>query len=291
VPHLGHSKVRGATLFSSIKKDYQIYMPMTMELIFYRIEVMYKKIIEGKKAVFFDLDGTVVDNSSLWAEAFHNVLEGIGVRGVSKENAFTPGVADQWKLLLHKYKIKTDKSIEELSQEADAEYVRLLADADLEAREGFWDFLYEIKEEKKLKVALLTNSVKNVAYQTLKKINAENSFDLIIYGDEIKKPKPDPEIYKTALERMLLKPEEVLVFEDSPTGTKSANMAELEIIVILDGNFLADMYKGRVYFTIQDFTPLPNHLDYTYEEWINTLIKTLADKEKKLEETKASDIS
>jgi beta-phosphoglucomutase-like phosphatase (HAD superfamily) len=119
---------------------------------------VYKKLIEGKKAVFFDLDGTIVDTNSLWTRAIGNTLEGIGINWISDGNTYEPGkdLAEQWKQLIRKYSIVTDKDAVSLAKETNKTFADLLAESDLETRDGFWDFLYEIKTEKGLKAALST---------------------------------------------------------------------------------------------------------------------------------------
>jgi beta-phosphoglucomutase len=253
---------------------------------------VWKKLIEGKKAIFFDLDGTIVDTSPLWISAIRKVLERIGVDWISDENMYEPGkdLMEQWALLLKKYSIKTDKDITVLTKETGEEFLRNLEEADLEAKPGFWDFLYEIKEEKGFKAVLLTNSTRVTALEILKAIQAENSFDLIVCGDEIKKPKPDPEIFNKALESMGLKPVEVLVFEDSLSGVEAARLANLEIVVIWDETHQQSEYDGKIYMFMPDFTPLPGYLDLTYNEWLNYHIELRKEKQKKLQETKASDL-
>lgn len=255
---------------------------------------MYKKLIEGKKAVFFDLDGTVVNTTGLWAEAIRNILTELGNSWISDTNAYTPGESlnTQWKNLIQKYRIKTGTPVQELIQKTHNEYIKLLGTVTtLEAKEGFWDLLYELKEEKKLKTVLTTNSLKAVGYETLKKIGAENSFDLVIYGDDVKNPKPDPEIYNLAINRAGLSTQEVLVFEDSPTGFQASISAGLDTAVILDGTFLKDEYKGPVRMFLPNFSLLPQHLDKTFEEWMDHEIGIAEKREEILKNTRASDIS
>jgi beta-phosphoglucomutase-like phosphatase (HAD superfamily) len=38
---------------------------------------MYKKNYKGKKAVLFDLDGTIIDSEYLWDLAFKNVVKNL----------------------------------------------------------------------------------------------------------------------------------------------------------------------------------------------------------------------
>lgn len=63
-------------------------------------------------------------------------------------------------------------------------------------------------------------------------IGARDSFDLILAGEEVKKGKPDPEIYLKVLEKMQIQPAEALVFEDSEVGIKAAELAGIKTIVI-----------------------------------------------------------
>lgn len=253
---------------------------------------MYKKIIEGKKAVFFDLDGTIVDTNYLWTLAVGAILEKMDLGWITDENKYIPGenLTGQWKRLIKEFSIKTDKNVEILRKETNEEFLKLLNSSDLEVRDGFWEFLYEIKREKNLKAALLTNSPKEVGLPILKKLVAENAFDLIMYGDEVKKPKPDPEIFEKAMATLGLRPSEVLVFEDSLAGTEAARAASLEMVVIWDERYPEGAYKGKIYMWIPDFSALPGRLDLTYLEYVKNYIAMLNEQDRKVMESKAGDL-
>jgi len=53
----------------------------------------------------------------------------------------------------------------------------------------------------------------------------------VLAGDVVKNKKPDPEIYNMALEKLGLKPDEVIVVEDSKNGVKAAKAALANVIV------------------------------------------------------------
>ena len=254
---------------------------------------MYKKLIENKKAIFFDLDGTIVDTSWYWTRAVGTVLEKIGIGWITDEHKYVPGenLEDQWKKLIKDFDIKTDKDVKTLVKETNEEFLKLLnEEEELEATEGFWDFIYEIKNERNLKTALITNSHKDVALPILQKIEAETVFDLIVYGNDVSKPKPSPEIFKKALTDLNLKPQEVLVFEDSLAGTEAAREAGLEVVVIWDERYPEALYKGKVFMFIPDFSSLPGNMNLTYQEFIEYYAKQYDERDKKIRETKASDL-
>lgn len=60
----------------------------------------------------------------------------------------------------------------------------------------------------------------------------EDSFDLILAGEEVSRGKPDPEIYLSAMQRCGVTPAESLVFEDSPVGIEAAERAGINYIKI-----------------------------------------------------------
>ena len=62
----------------------------------------------------------------------------------------------------------------------------------------------------------------------------EDSFDLILAGEEVSNGKPDPEIYLRTMQRCGVTPAESLVFEDSPVGIEAAERAGINYIKITD---------------------------------------------------------
>lgn len=249
---------------------------------------MYKKLIEGKKAVFFDLDGTIVDTGHVWTLAIGAVLESIGINWVTDAHKYESGrdLVEQWNQLIKTYSINTEKDSVALTKATNEAFLNLLKDTELEVKEGFWPFVYEIKIEKHLKVALLTNSTKNIATEILRKIDAEKTFDLIICGDELKAPKPDPEIFKKGLEVLGLNPNEVLVFEDSLDGSKAASSIKLDTVIIWDGVHNQEKYKGNIRLFLPDFTPLLGNLELNYTEWIERTVEVLNEQSKQAKESK-----
>lgn len=59
-------------------------------------------------------------------------------------------------------------------------------------------------------------------------------FDSYIFGDEIERLKPSPDIYYLAMDKLDLTPSECLVFEDSESGSAAAHAAGLEVEIVRD---------------------------------------------------------
>jgi len=57
-------------------------------------------------------------------------------------------------------------------------------------------------------------------------------FASIVTGDDVSRPKPDPEIYIQAAERLTLAPAKCVAFEDSFVGIESAKRASMKCVAI-----------------------------------------------------------
>lgn len=55
-------------------------------------------------------------------------------------------------------------------------------------------------------------------------------FQVIVDGFQVKRPKPFPDIYLKAAEQLQTRPENCIVFEDSPTGVEAGRAAGMRIV-------------------------------------------------------------
>lgn len=239
---------------------------------------MYKNIIIGKKVVLFDLDGTIVNNEPMWQLAFSNVMsrEGIYLEAY-KELVRASGVPNslKWNSILQTIQPKSGKTSEQLTKDTSDEYLKILEDSEMETRDGFWDLVFFLKQEKGFKLGLVTNSGKEVAEKILVKVGISETFDFKVFGDDVKKLKPDPETYKTALKLAGASAKEALAFEDSPTGAAAAENAGIDLIVIWDGVTSKGLFPQETIFFLQDFEGLANNLELTFEEAFRDFQKTV----------------
>ena len=66
----------------------------------------------------------------------------------------------------------------------------------------------------------------------IKKSELNPYLDFFLSNQDITKPKPDPEIYATAIMRLDLNPEEVLILEDNEKGIKAAEASGAHLMMI-----------------------------------------------------------
>ncbi len=221
---------------------------------------MYKKLISGKKAVLFDLDGTIVDTEYLWKTALINVLRGVAPN-VEDHYELGVSITEIVKNALETSEEKKGHSIKEFVDRINVEYVKLVRETNLQPKEGFWDLIYELKEEKKLKVGLVTNTRDVAAKEVMINAGLVNAFDITVFGNNVVKPKPDPAIYNMAAKMLKLKGHEILVFEDSIAGVTAALKAHMDVVAIMNEDLLADDYPQGILLALTDFQNLAGNLD------------------------------
>lgn len=244
---------------------------------------MYKNFIEGKKAVAFDLDGTIAETKLFWYRAYSQVLGNLKVEYSDKIRVIYEeagvGVNEIWSRIKNTGAIDKKITVEDLIKQTHKEYSNLITSNRIFTPEGFLELIFELKLKKKLKIGLTTNSAKKVAQLVLDNIGASEFFDAFVFGDEVKNRKPHPEIYKTIAKKLSVRPEEMLVFEDSITGAASAKKAGADVFVIWDGSVEKNEYpKGMLAFN-EDFDGLAGNLDHTYKEAWEEYVKKFQEKQ------------
>ena len=96
---------------------------------------------------------------------------------------------------------------------------------------GFME-MFKLIKSKKILVGIASNAIRKNVKMILSELKIYNKFDSIICGDEVKKGKPDPEMFNETVDRFNLKKEECLIFEDSIEGVTAAVNSNVDVIGI-----------------------------------------------------------
>ena len=182
------------------------------------------------KGIFFDLDGTLVDTIEILRSVYFEFLENYGLQGNEAEfqSLNGPSLLEIINYLIKKYSIKcTPKNLLK-------EYLNIL--------ENRYVLKFNFSKEniicldkirqKGIKIYLVTSSSKSLIKPLLDIKGLTRLFDGFLFGDEVIKSKPDPEIYDKAIKKSKLKRNQIIVVEDSLNGIKSAKAAKLFVCAI-----------------------------------------------------------
>lgn len=180
-------------------------------------------------AILFDHDGTLVDTEPVWAAAKVALAAEFGGTWTEQDTLDCLGLSMQFTLdRLRERGVNLPD--EEINNLLVAKVHETLAQQPVEFLPGIERFLSEVREAQ-IPAAIVTNATTSVARRTA---NAapEGTFSVIIGNDETTHPKPNPQPYLLAAERLGVDPTQCVAIEDSPSGVRSASAAGMRVIVV-----------------------------------------------------------
>ncbi len=200
-------------------------------------------MISGKKAVIFDMDGVLVDSEDAMKTTSIESLERFGIHPEKSdfleftgmgEDAFIGGVA-------RKFGIEYNTEMKDYAYERYVEEAEDLVYVFPEARE-----VIRKTGENGMKIAVASAADMIKVKANLKCIGIDaDLFDALVTGNDVKKNKPDPEIFLKAAEKMGMDPEECIVIEDAVSGLRAAKTAGMTSIGITSAFSSEEMKEGE----------------------------------------------
>ena len=92
-------------------------------------------------------------------------------------------------------------------------------------------------------VVLATSSVRERAVEVLTRLGVVQYFDDMVFGTEIERGKPWPDIFLKAAEKAHAAPADCLVLEDSEAGIQAAHAAGIDVLCVPDMKMPAESYQ------------------------------------------------
>ncbi len=185
------------------------------------------------KAVIFDLDGLLVDTEMISYKIYKEILAGIGYDFSLEEYAqeFSgKTVVQNITHLIGTYHLPWNV---DLGYQKVVEIESRFVAQGVELKPGAKDLLTYLKDNH-LKIAMASSSIEERALTILRQHDLVDSFDEFVFGYEVKKGKPAPDIFLKACQKISEKPQDCLVLEDSEAGIQAAFSANIPVICIPD---------------------------------------------------------
>lgn len=207
------------------------------------------------EAVIFDLDGTLIDSEKVHRKAYFKALEKLGFdldydqlldfmfksQG-APDTKVTQNLVNQFNLDIDPLKI------------AQAKYqaYKDLIETDIEAFPGAVEFVKKLAKE--YKIALATSSAEDAMQMGIEKMGLKEVFDQEISGANLKNPKPNPDIFLLAAEKLGVDIKNTIIFEDSRNGLEAAKRSGAKVIAYDNKEENNDFIKE--FYVIDDYENL-----------------------------------
>ncbi len=187
-------------------------------------------LLRNIQAIFFDMDGTLVDSIPFHQRAWLRFLDIYGIPLKPEEfNTQNHGTIHEMVRRFFPYVDSKERQLE-LGEEKEVLF-RTIYQPHLEEIVGLTHFLEHL-QSLGISRHLSTMGDQNNIDFTLDGLGIRHFFDTITGGHEVLKGKPDPEIFLRSLEKAGVEPKQALAFEDSGGGIRAARAAGLRVIGI-----------------------------------------------------------
>lgn len=189
--------------------------------------VDFIEMLQGKRLLIFDFDGTVADTTPLHAAAFAQVLAPLGVAVDYPRIAGLKTLDAMRQCLNGVGRILDDAELAALVA-AKQQRARQMIGKALKPLPGVDEFLRWARPRYRL--AMVTSGSRGTVNLALEKLGYTGWFDPLVCADDMARAKPDPEGFLQVLRMTGVPAEEALVFEDSQAGFRAAEAADLDFV-------------------------------------------------------------
>ncbi|MBN2043042.1 MAG: HAD family phosphatase [Candidatus Aenigmarchaeota archaeon] len=180
--------------------------------------------------VIFDMDGVLIDSAPHHYEVLKDFMGEHGVEITIDDFREFNGTTTKEVIEYLSQKHVKDFDVHAISVEKEKRAWKKISE-EAAIFDGVCELIQELKENG-FKIALATSTELEYAEHFFRMSGLKSEFDAIVTKDDVRRSKPDPEIFQVAAKKVGSKPEECVVIEDASNGVKAAHAAGMKCIGI-----------------------------------------------------------
>jgi len=215
-------------------------------------------ILHAKKAIIFDLDGTLVDSMWMWKSIDMEFLGQYGHRCPPGLGRAIEGMGFTETAAYFKERFNLPLTVDEIK----GTWIRMFIDKyryEVPPKKGAMEFL-NYAMDKGIACGIATSNSREMVDAVMDSLDMKPFFQTVVTACEVKAGKPEPDIYLKAAGDLGVEPSKCLVFEDVPAGIMAGKRAGMTVCAVEDDfsrpmeqekRDLADYFIGD-YFEIMD---------------------------------------
>lgn len=170
------------------------------------------------KLILLDFDGTLADTRLANGMAYIQALSEVGIN-ISIEEYTAKYFGMRCREFLRDVGIESDDEARKLRRRKVEIYPNYFDSVRLNT--PLWEWCQMMRRMGTKVWIVSTGHIDNIT-NVMRHLNIVNGVDGIISGDDVTKPKPHPECFLQAMERVGVSPRETIIFEDSTMGLEAA---------------------------------------------------------------------
>lgn len=95
-----------------------------------------------------------------------------------------------------------------------------------------------------IRVAVVTGGHWPAVHRPVRELLGDGAVEVLVTGDEVSRPKPDPEVYRHALWQLGVRAADAMAVEDSGPGLRAAVAAGLTTVVVTTERSAGETFTG-----------------------------------------------
>lgn len=184
------------------------------------------------KAIIFDMDGVLIEAKDWHYDALNRALNLFGYN-ISRYDHLTKfdGLPTKDKLNMLSKEYSLPSELHSFINEMKQHYTMEIVHTHCKPMFIHQYALSKLKSEG-FKLAVASNSIKNSVVTMMEKACLSDYLDIMLSNEDVRKGKPDPEIYITAINKLGVLPSECVVVEDNENGIRAALAAGANVLTV-----------------------------------------------------------
>jgi beta-phosphoglucomutase len=184
------------------------------------------------EAVVFDMDGVLIDAREWHYEALNRALELLGYQITRFEHLSTyDGLPTRRKLQMLTVERGLPEQLHGFLNSLKQQYTMELVATRCRPMFQHEYALARLKAAG-YRLGLASNSIRSTVDEMMRRANLDPYLDVTISNEDVTSPKPDPEMYVIAMERLGVVPSATLIVEDNENGIKAATASGAHVMVV-----------------------------------------------------------
>lgn len=184
------------------------------------------------KAVIFDMDGVLIDAKEWHYEALNQALRLYGYEISRKDHLERfDGLSTNQKLKILSDEKGLPPELHKKINEQKQAFTHEIIEQKCKPLKYHQEALSRLRAQG-YKLAMCSNSIRATIDTMLKKAEIDQYLDFWLSNQDVVSPKPNPEIYIKAINRLGLRPKECLIVEDNPHGVQAATLSGAHVLKV-----------------------------------------------------------
>lgn len=173
------------------------------------------------QGIIFDLDGVLTDTAEFHYQAWQKLADEESIPFTRKDNEALRGISRRGSLMLilgdREY---SETQIQEMLERKNRYYVQLIENiSPKDLLPGALNLLNELRQDG-IKTAI--GSASKNARVVVERLGINDKIDILADGYSVQRPKPAPDLFLFAAQKLGLPPDKCVVFEDATAGVEAA---------------------------------------------------------------------